>query len=63
MATKINHNNSIKSVIKGTPFEKVKLTHLLPALKAAKSHFGFNLSTTNGMVGALRYIKISVERN
>jgi len=59
----LNPNNSISDAVSKTPFGKVKVSKLIPALKAAKDHFGFNLSTPNGMVGALRYMNIAVVRN
>lgn len=60
---KLNPHNSIKQAVQKTPFGKVKLSEMIPALKAAKHHFGFNLSTPNGMVGAIRYMDISRIRN
>lgn len=60
---KVNQHNSIKDAVSKTPFGKVKVSKMIPALKAAKAHFGFNLSTTNGMVGAIRYMNIAVVRN
>jgi len=60
---KLNKHNSVKQAVKETPFGKVKMKDMMSALKAAKHHFGFNLSTPNGMVGALRYVNISRVRN
>lgn len=60
---KLDKNKSIKDAVSYTTFGKVKMTEMLPALKSAKAIFGFNLSTPNGMVGAIRYMNVAQKRN
>jgi hypothetical protein len=56
-------NQTMKQVLAGTPFGKVKVSEMMKTLKVAKHHFGFDLTKVHGMVGALRYVNISRTNN
>lgn len=56
-------NQTMKQVLAGTPFGKVKVPEMMKVFKVGQHHFGFNLTRVHGMVGAIRYANISRIRN